>query len=122
MAGNFLGKLWDTGEYARENTRKNSKQKNPLWVVYLMYFFILVGSVSIILFLLYASLFSRKLADDENIEKIYNHNRATHTLEAAQLDMIRYFENYRIAYEGAVLAFLLIISSCLIYNIFNKKK
>lgn len=120
----FFSGFWSTGSYAAKKLTidKNTNLNNLSRVISPVSFFLLFLSIiCTILYILYASLFADKLRDDDNIEKFYNHNPAIRELEAAQLSMIRYFENYRIVSEAAIIALLLIIALCCIFLVMKIK-
>jgi len=115
--------FWETGSRLGSlmGTEKQSLS-NLSWLIIPITFFILfISIVCIILYIVFASLFAEKLDEDENIEKFYNKNPAIRALENDQLSMIRYFENYRIASDGAVLCLLLIISLCCMFLVLKIK-
>jgi amino acid transporter len=120
----FFSGFWATGSYAGEKltgddkTNLSNMQKVISPVSFLLLFIAVICSI---LYIIYASLFADKLNNDDNIEKIFNKSPALAALEAAQLDMIRYFENYRMVGDAAVISLLLIIALCCIYLVLKIK-
>lgn len=113
----FFSGFWETGAYATKflGTRETNTRNLKAVISPISFLLLFVAIVCSVLYIIYASLFADKLRDDDNIEKIYNHNPLVASLEAAQLSMVRYFENYRMVADAAVIALLLIIALCCIY-------
>ena len=118
----FFSGFWSTGSYAAKKFSVSEKTNlnNMTKIISPVSFFLLfVAVIAIILYIIFAALFADKLKHDINIEKFYNPKEIE--LEEAQLAMIRYFENYRIASDGAVVALLLIIALCCILLVLKIK-
>lgn len=115
--------FWDTGAYFSSlfGTEKTSLNNLSKIIIPFCFLILFISVVCIALYILYASLFAEKLDKDENIEKFYNKNPAIRELESEQLSMIRYFENYRIASDGAIICLLLIIALSCIYLVLKIK-
>ena len=121
----FFSGFWSTGAYAGEKITTDDKTNlynMKKVIIPVSFLFLFLAGISTILYMLYASLFADKLRNDDNIENFYNKNpAAARALEAAQLDMIRYFENYRIASEGVIICLLFIIALSCIFLVLKLK-
>ena len=120
----FFSGFWKTSSYVAdkitpgEETNLNNMKRMFTPV---SFFLLLVAVICIIMYIIFASLFADKLKDDNNIEKFYNKSPAIRALEAAQLDMIRYFENYRMVGDAAIILLLLIIAFSCIFIVLKIK-
>ena len=115
--------FWQTGSYLGSlfGTDKQNLSNLSSIIIPFCFFILFLALICIVLYISYASLFADKLDKDENIEKFYNKNPAIRQLESEQLSMIRYFENYRIASDAAIICLLLIISLCCIFLVLKIK-
>ena len=119
----FFSGFWSTGSYASKymgDEKDNLNNMNRI-VSPVSFLLLTIAVICTIMYIVFAALFAHKLSDDQNIEKFYNHNPLVRELEAAQLDMIRYFENYRMVSDAAVIALLLIIALCCIFLVLKIK-
>ncbi len=118
----FFTGFWSTGSYAAKKlTVEDKTNYNNLMQIISPISFILLflAVICTIIYIIYASLFADKLKKDANIEKFYNPKDIE--LEEDQLSMIRYFENYRMASDAAIIALLLIIALCCIFLVLKIK-
>jgi len=117
----FLSNFWNTGKkISKKAGSKQTTIKNmSVIIIPISFLFLLLAVVSLFLYVLYASYFSEKLNEDENIEKLYNSKE--NILEEGQLSMIRYFENYRICSDAAIILLLFIIALSCMYLVLKMK-
>jgi hypothetical protein len=118
---NPVNPFWGSGKYLSSVFGNNKDILNNLgfFIIPLSFFLLILAVISTFLYIFYASYFAEKLNEDENIEKLYNVKQ--NVLAEAQLSMIRYFENYRISSDAAIILLLFIIALCCIYLVLKLK-